>query len=73
MNKYILVAFFPPACRNILFCSPEQKLSAKKLTGNYWEFPLVISLKLHLDTSGGVVNTAWCAPSFYMDIFHVYL
>lgn len=45
-----------------------------ELAGNYWEFNFVISLKLPLDTPGGVVNTARCATAFLlMDIFHVYL
>lgn len=68
MNEHILVAFFPPACRNTLFCSqrPEQKLSAKELTGNYWEFHLETSLKLPSDTLGGVTNTAQCATAFLL-------
>lgn len=68
MNEHILGTFFAPACRNILFCSqkPEQKLSAMELAGNYWEFNFVISLKLPLDTPGGVVNTARCATAFLL-------
>lgn len=37
-----------------------------ELAGNYWEFNFVISLKLPLDTPGGVVNTAWCATAFLL-------
>lgn len=68
MNEHILMAFYPPACRNVLFCSqrPEQKLSTKELTGNYSEFHLVICLKLPLDTPGEVVDTAWCATAFLL-------